>query len=110
MKVDVKVDIRRIEEKFSERNYRRGRYALANQMLADMNQYVPFKEGGLRQATSINIDASAVNYHQKYARKQFYGQHKNYTTPGTGPRWDLKAESNHGKAWINAFARGAEFK
>lgn len=107
MEVDVKVDMKNIEEKFADPNYSRGRYALANQMLADMNPFVPKKEGDLRQATSINIDASAVNYHMKYAKKQFYEQHRNYTTPGTGPRWDLKAKGIYGKDWVNAFVKGA---
>ena len=109
-KASVDIDFRKIEEKFSESNIQKGRYAMANQALADMNKYVPRQKGILRQATSINLDASAVNYHMKYAKRQFYAPGGwNYTTPGTGPRWDLKAKSNHGKDWIKAFVKGAAF-
>lgn len=104
---DVRIDIKEIEDKFTEPNYRRARYALGNQMLADMNKYVPFKGGPLRQSTSIDIDGRAVHYHQIYARYQFYNQFSNYTTPGTGPRWDKKAQSNHGNDWKKAFVKGA---
>lgn len=108
-KVSVDIDLKGVEDKLSEPNFQRGRYALANQMLADMNQYVPFKEGPLRQATSINLDGSAVNYHMKYARRHYYAPGDwNYTTPGTGPRWDEKAKGIHGKDWINAFVKGAD--
>ncbi len=107
-KVTVDIDLKGIEEKFSEANLQRGRRALANQALADMNQYVPKQEGNLRQASSIDIDGSAINYHSKYAKRQYHAPGGwNYTTPGTGPKWDEKAKGNHGKDWVKAFVKGA---
>ena len=107
-KTSTDIDFRGIEKKLSESNYRKGRYALANQALSDMNRYVPRREGVLRMSTSINLDATAINYHAPYAKKQFYTSRGwSYTTPGTGPRWDLKAKNNHGRNWAKAFVKGA---
>ena len=107
-KTKVDIDFRGIEKKLSESNMQRGRYALANQALSDMNRYVPRREGVLRMSTSINLDATAINYHAPYAKKQFYASGGwKYTTPGTGPRWSDKAKRIHGRNWTKAFVKGA---
>lgn len=106
-RVSVEIDLSGVKEKLSDANMQRGRYALANQALADMNQYVPMDEGILRMSASIDIDGKAVNYNTPYAKAQFYGTFSNYTTPGTGPRWDEKAKGNHVKDWEKAFLKGA---
>lgn len=114
VKVSVKLD--RAKAKLSEGNIRRGRFALANQALADMNRYVPMNEGILRLTATIDIDGSAVNYNAPYAKVQYQGYRKSkkgkvffrkYTTPGTGPKWDEKAKGIHMKAWEKAFVKGA---
>ena len=107
--VDVKVDFDGIHEKFSERNITFGRRAMANQMLADMNRFVPRRDGILRMNTSLAFDGSEIYYHQKYASRQFYNQFENYTTPNTGPRWDKKAYSIHKNQWKKQFVKGANF-
>ena len=73
----------------------KGQYALANQVYADMNNYVPALDYDLRNQSSIASDNKSIYYNVPYARKQFYTQFQNYTTPGTGPRWDKKAKSIH---------------
>jgi len=114
--VKIYVDLDKAKEKFSERNFVRGRQALANQALADMNQYVPMDEGILRMTATIDIDGSAVNYNTEYAAAQYHGYRtedgkkiyfSNYTTPGTGPYWDEKAKGIHMKDWEKAFLKGA---
>lgn len=106
-KVSVNIDFAGVDRKFSEQNKQRGRRAMANQMLADMNPYVPKKEGFLRTATSISIDGSEIYYHMNYAKKQFTKRHRNYTEAGTGPRWDLKAAGLHMRDWEKAYVGGA---
>lgn len=108
-KVNVKYNIDPIKKKFDESNLRRGRYALANQMLADMDQFVPRKEGDLRTAVSISLDGRKIYYHMPYANKMFRKRARNYTTPGTGPRWDRRAADKYGFNWGEVFAKGAEF-
>lgn len=105
--VRVDIDLGGASAKLSEGAVRRGRYALANQMLADMNQFVPRDEGILRMAVSIDISGDAIVYHMPYAARQFYEQAANYTTPGTGPRWDEKAKGIYMDDWERAFMRGA---
>lgn len=110
--VKVRVDLTVAKKKMSPERVRMGRYAVANQSLADMNQFVPKMEGILRQATSIDLDGSGVNYHMPYAAPQFYGfvnggRVYNYTTPGTSRRWDLRAKARHIQDWEKAFMKGA---
>jgi len=76
-----------------------GQYALINQVHADMNSYVPMLTGDLRNQSTMALDMKSIIYNVPYSRKQFYTQHSNYTTPGTGPRWDLKAKAIHGDSW-----------
>lgn len=106
----IEINLGKAYDKLSVQTMISGRRSLANQAMADMNQFVPYKEGNLRQATSINMDGSAINYHMKYARRHFYapGDWK-YTTPGTGPRWDEKAKSMFMNDWVKAFTKGADW-
>ncbi len=67
-----------------------------------MDKYVPKDLGNLR--ANVDIQSGLITYESEYAEYQFYGQradgsHKvtNYTTAGTGPRWDkrmISAEIN----------------
>lgn len=110
MKVDINLD--RVFEKMSDANIQRGRQALANQALADMNQFVPMDEGILRMSATIDIDGGAINYNMPYAAAQFYGFIRggrvyNYTTPGTSRRWDLRGKARYMKDWEKAYLKGA---
>lgn len=114
--VQVNINITGVQRKLSPQAQQQGQRALANQALADMNQFVPMDDGILRQSATVDIDGSAVNYNTPYAKAQFYGRVgkggypvHNYTTPGTGPRWDEKANSIHMKDWIDAFKKGADW-
>ncbi|MCH1713146.1 MULTISPECIES: minor capsid protein [Lactococcus] len=105
MGVKVKVDFKRAIRKLSKPNLDRGLYAMANQAMADMNPFVPFKEGELRQ--KVHASKSSVIYESKHAKRQFYLQGRKYTTPGTGSRWDLKAKSKFRGSLPKAFKKGA---
>lgn len=78
---------------------KRGQHALVNQVYADSNMYVPMLSGDLRNQSSVALDGKSIIWHAPYARRHFYNQMVNYTTPGTGPRWDLKAKSIHLESW-----------
>lgn len=107
--VNVTVNLSGAQKKLSAQSQRKGQYAAANQALASMNPYVPALDHILRNTATIDIDGAGVNYNAPYARKQFYEQHSNYTTPGTGSRWDLRAKSKHMDDIKNAYLRGAGY-
>ncbi|KAA0941617.1 capsid protein [Sporosarcina sp. ANT_H38] len=102
----VTIDLSGVMNRLSQDAIRRGRYAVANQALSDMNQFVPMDEGTLRMTATIDIDGGGINYNTPYANSLFYMYKHNYTTPGTGPRWDLKAKSAFMSDWIRAFTEG----
>lgn len=103
----VEVNIRGVRAKVSPEAMKRGRYAMGNQAMADMNPFVPKKDNILRPTAHLKSDGSAILYETKYAKRQFYLNGKKYSTPGTGPRWDLKAKALHGRSWKRAFLKGA---
>lgn len=114
MRVDINLDA--VFAKMSDDNIQRGKYALANQALADMSQFVPMKEGILRMSATIDIDGGAINYNMPYAAAQFYGfvgkggfRVYNYTTPGTSRRWDLRAKAKYMDSWEKAYLKGMGF-
>ena len=104
----IEIDLGRVYDKLSPQMVTRGKRVLANQALADMNQFVPAKSHVLRMGVSIGIDGSSIHYNTPYAAYQFYNQWSNYTTPGTGPRWDEKAKGIYMSDWEKAFLGGAQ--
>ena len=114
VRVDINLTIPK--QKMSPEAVKRGRYAFANQALADMNQYIPMQEGILRMTATIDIDGTGINYNTPYARAQFYGfvgrgRHRvyKYTTPGTSRRWDLRAKAKYLDDWKKAYMKGADW-
>lgn len=112
MGIKVSVDIGRLEQKLSKQNFERGLFAMSNQMLADMNKYVPFRRGTLRGTGQV-VNNRQIVWNTKYAKAQFYGTNgrvifRHYSNPPLpGKRWDLKAKGAHGGSWKRAFIKGA---
>lgn len=112
MGVSVKVDLGGAYRKLNANSRMRGQYAMANQMLADMNQFVPKKSNTLRTTGHVSGNGDSLIWRTKYANAQFRGTNgkavfTNYSTPGTGPRWDLKAKGPYMDSWKKAYLRGA---
>lgn len=106
--IQVDVDLSGIYDKLGPQAVIRGRRILANQAAADMNQFVPAKSHALRMSVSIGIDGSSIHYNTPYAHRHFKAPGDwNYTTPGTGPRWDEKAKGIYMSDWVKAFTKGA---
>lgn len=104
----VKIDVDlHLDNLFSTANVNKVRYVMANQMMADMDQFVPYKAGTLSQSVHINADGSQITYTTPYARAQFYGivngsPVRNYTRsehPRASKRWDLRAKALYGQQW-----------
>ncbi|WP_426291041.1 minor capsid protein [Lactiplantibacillus plantarum] len=107
----INVDLDGFMEQTSLNNVNRGQYALVNQAMSDMEQFVPKDQGHLRDSVHATADGSQITYAMPYAKAQFYGiinghPVHNYTTPGTTKRWDLKAKSMFMDSWVKAFTEG----
>lgn len=103
-KIDVDLHL---DDRFSNANINKARYVMANQIMADMDQFVPYKVGTLSQSVHINADGSQITYTTPYAQAQFYGiingsPVRNYTRsehPRASKRWDLRAKALYGQQW-----------
>jgi len=114
----VKIDLKGVEKKVSPENFAKGKLAIANQMLMDMERFVPKRKGELRSSGHVRQDS--IVYATPYARLLYYGKKRKgffsekqrrfffankdkllsqRPTPGTGPRWDKKAAALHSKKW-----------
>lgn len=106
VKVNVKLNL---DKRFSQTKLDKARYVMANQMMSDMDQFVPFKNGKLSQSAHINANGSEITYTTPYARAQFYGivngsPVRNYTRtphPQASKRWDLRAKALYSRKWAN---------
>jgi len=107
----INVDLDGFMDQTSLTNVKRGQYALVNQAMSDMEQFVPKNKGYLRDSVHATADGGQITYAMPYAKAQFYGiinghPVHNYTTPGTTKRWDLKAKSMFMSSWIDSFTKG----
>ena len=108
MGTNIDVDFTDIYSSLNGANSSKARYAMGNQMIQDMNRYVPKESGDLRQQVMLTGDNDTIVYNSVYARRHFYAPGGwNYTTPGTGPRWDEKGRANHIEDWKNVYVKGA---
>lgn len=107
--IKVKVDLSGVRKKMSAANFKRGQFAMANQAMADMNKFAPKRENRLRNSAHVDSGGQFVVWNAPYAERQYRGVGiHNYTTPGTGPRWDLKAKGMYLNSWVDAFKKGAK--
>lgn len=123
--VTIKIDLKKLEKKVSPQNFQRGQIAMTNQMLMDMNKYVPIQSSELRDRSRALKDR--IIWGVPYARLRFYGKkHKGFFSDrqrrfffankerllkhkpraGTGPRWDKKAIPKHEKEWGKVALKG----
>ncbi|MHC5407336.1 minor capsid protein [Listeria seeligeri] len=107
----VKSNFSKIYKKLGKKNVQKAKFGMSNQMLADMNPFVPLQDSILRSSGHVDDRGDELIWVAPYAKPQFYGTNgkaifRNYTTPGTGARWDLKAEGLFMSTWVKVFARG----
>ncbi|WP_431190978.1 minor capsid protein [Latilactobacillus curvatus] len=107
--IKVKVDLSGVTKKLSAANFKRGQFALANQAMGDMKNFVPMDNGDLRNSSHVDSGGQFIVWETPYAKRQFYGIGiHNYTEHGTGKRWDLKAKGMYMSKWVDAFKEGAK--
>lgn len=81
--------------------YGRNAVLLAQRRISDaLDKYTPMKTGMMRNQKSVALNNTpdgiryTASYYAPYAGYQYNnpgGRFKNYTTPGTGDNWDVKA-------------------
>lgn len=107
----VTEDLANIERLFSERNRKNANRRATGKFLQRSQPYVPLKSGALRSLGRV-VDHETIEWRGlPYGKAQFFGTNgkvvfKNYTTPGTGKRWDLVAKGNHMKEVEREYVRG----
>lgn len=99
VRVNVRANLSGVTKK-TKQMVKLGQYALANQIHADSNLYAPMKSTDLRNQSNVSADNKQIIWNTPYARRLYYNQYVNYTTPGTGPKWDQKAKSIHQRDWL----------
>lgn len=118
--ITLKIDFSKLNQRFSTANLNRAQYIAKNEAMNAMEQFVPRDQGDLRnlaRKATVNTQTEII-YPVPYAKAQFYGgyitssgkrvEFTNYTTPGTGKRWDLRLKgdrqrmSNVKRAYIKA--------
>ncbi|MEC4578069.1 minor capsid protein [Streptococcus dysgalactiae] len=109
------VDLGGVTKKVSPEAVRKGRQALANQILLDTDAYVPLRDGSLRASASIGLQGETVNWNTVYARAQFYGTNgivtfRKYTTQGTGKNWYVKAKNKYLDEWKDTAVKAMGLK
>ena len=110
VRINVKTDLSEALKVFSPLTTQRANYTMSNQMLADMTRYVPRRDGFLQMSGHVSTDRQYLVWRTPYAKAQFYGSNgkvefRNYTTPGTGKRWDLAAKGNHLESWARVYQK-----
>lgn len=99
MKVRVRKDSWNLPNRINDMT-KAGQHAFANQVLADSNMYAPFLSGDLRNQSTITMDGKQIIWNVPYARRQYYNYGAVFSTAGTGPKWDKKAQAIHMNEWI----------
>jgi hypothetical protein len=98
------------------------KYALAEQMLADSEQFVPYSGGSSQSAGNLREQGKIVQgeggslylvWDTVYALYQWFGVRadgthrvKHYTTAGTGKMWVEAAKARYGKQWQEIAQKG----
>ena len=99
-RVKVKFDTDGVKRKAADM-IKKGQYAFVNQVYADSNIYAPKLSTDLRNQSTIALDGKSIIWNVPYARRQYWNYGAKFTTPGTGPKWDVKAQAIHGVKWQN---------
>lgn len=109
--IDVSHDLRKIERTFSDRNLKNANRRASGKFLQRSQPYVPLRDGPLRSVGRVK-DYDTIEWRGlPYGKAQFFGTNgivvfKNYTTPGTGKRWDLVTVANHMPEIEKEYVRG----
>lgn len=97
-----KFDVYKTISEFEECT-RKAQQAFGEMFLKSATPYVPYEFGPLRASGRVEDGGRIIIWQTPYARRWFY-EPANFKTPGTGNRWDLKAEGLHMSEWEEKIA------
>lgn len=108
MSFQIKIDGKLPSSILNKAALEKANYVVANQAMADMDQFIPYKQGHLAGSAHISDNKQTIVYDEPYAKAQFYGMINghpvvNYTRsehPQATKRWDLKAKSLYMDKWL----------
>ena len=104
--IQTEVEFNDLFNTFSDSNLETAHLQFTTQAFADMQRYVPLRDGPLRGSGRV-VNHETIQWgNLVYAPVQYYTQFVNYTTPGTGPYWDKVATGNHMSDWEKVYVRG----
>lgn len=108
MRLDVKIDTKAIDKKLSKANLNNANRIVAGQMLMDMTPFVPMSNAKSRGTLrgSAHLNGNVLSWNTPYARRRFYEENVNFTTPGTGARWDNRAKAVNMDSWLRVLKKG----
>ena len=121
MGVQVFLKGKSLAQMFNDDAFGKATEDLANQMMDDMDQVVPYSgKYDPHRANTVHLDGNkrTIVYNAPYAKAQFYGMVNghpvtNYTTAiheQATKRWDLKAQSIYGDDWHRIVANSFKGK
>ena len=99
----IKLNLERANHILNQANKSAAQFKAANQAMMAMERFVPKsdmqKQNRLRTANHVSDGGQHIIYTMPYARAQFFGiihgsQIRNYTTPSTSRRWDLRLKGD----------------
>lgn len=108
MRVDVKINTKSLDKKLSKANLNNANRIVAGQMLMDMTPFVPMSNAKSRGTLrgSAHLNGNVLSWNTPYARRRFYEENVNFTTPGTGARWDNRAKAVNMGSWLRVLKKG----
>lgn len=104
----MSIDTRAIDKKLSKVNLNNANRIVAGQMLMDMTPFVPMSNAKSRGTLrgSAHLNGNVLSWNTPYARRRFYEENVNFTTPGTGARWDNRAKAVNMDSWLRVLKKG----
>lgn len=108
MRLDVTVNTKSLDQKLSKANLNNASRIVAGQMLMDMTPFVPMSNAKSRGTLrgSAHLIGTVLSWNTPYARRRFYEENVNFTTPGTGARWDKRAKAVNMDSWLRVLKKG----
>ena len=79
----------------------------SNELMRISDNFVPFKQGALKNSATIDIDGTAINYNTPYARVHWYGKVMVGSVPRVASEKDFmyRGAPMRGSRWVErAFA------
>ena len=109
IKTSVKIQLNDLQSTIDKRK-ERGQAVLDEQVLKDSNNYAPQDTSELIRSSlrSSQVGQGQIIYDTKYARINYYGVNRNFSTDknvNAGPLWFERAKANHLQDWLSIVAK-----